>query len=91
METTEQLHINTNVDQQDKGDYTYKVEHVVGTPFSIIEKEGDYFGALGNHRITDIYEDKKELEKNLKKTDWDKIVQVIYAVVEQFNNKNKIE
>lgn len=89
METTEQLHINTNVDQQDKGDYTYKIEHVKGTPFSIIEKDGNYFGTIGNHRITDLYDEKKELEKNLKKTDWDKIVQVIYAVVEQFNNSKK--
>ena len=89
METTEQLHINTNVDQQDKGDYTYKIEHVEGTPFSIIEKDKNYFGTIGNHRITDIYDDKKELEKYLKKTDWDKIVQVIYAVVEQFNNSKK--
>ena len=91
MKTQEKLSINTNVDQQDKNDYAYKVEHVENTPFSIITKDEEYFGVIGNHRITEIYKIKEALEIDLLQTDWNKIVQVIYAIVEQFNNRKNLE
>jgi hypothetical protein len=86
----ESLNTLTNVELQDKNDYsnnlTFKnIEH---TPFTIVKQNNEYYGLIGNHRITEIYLDEKVLEKDLKKITWDRVVQVIWAITEKFKLNN---
>lgn len=66
-----------------------KFEEVKDTPFTIVEQEGKYFGVLGQHRITEVFEEKTKLQTELKKVNWNKVVQVIWAVAEKFNKNKK--
>jgi hypothetical protein len=92
MKTTEQLNTFTSVETKDKQESSIDVnfENIENTPFTIVEQNGEYFGTLGNHRLTDIYEDKEECKKDLTEITWNRLVQVIWGISEKFN-KIKIE
>ena len=46
--------------------------------------EGKSFGVIGQNRITEEYEDNEKLKKDLKKVDWNKIVNVIWNVCDLY-------
>lgn len=71
-------------DKQTSGEIV-KYEKLESTPFTIVSIEKEHFGAMGMHRITDIYETKEEVKADLEKMTWDRVVQVIWAVVEKVN------
>lgn len=79
-----------NVETQDKQDFLSKVEKVEKTPFSIVEENGEYFGVLGNHRLTPIYKYKKDCKWDLEEITWDRLVQVIWVVTEKIKEKEEI-
>lgn len=62
--------------------------HVEGTPFTIVREEKNYFGIIGEHRITENYDNEKEIRNELVKITWDRIIQVIWAVSNKFNKIN---
>lgn len=85
MNTQEEL-----LDTMDnKNSYNLEFEEVKNTPFTIVKKENDYFGVIGEHRITEMYENKEELIKNLTEFSWDRVSQVIWAITEKFNKNNE--
>ncbi len=59
---------------------------VDNTPFTIVKHENVYYGVIGNHRITEGYDSEKEIKKELEKINWDRLVQVIWAIVNKFKN-----
>ncbi len=61
-------------------------EIIENTPFTIVKEENTYFGLIGNHRITNGYDDKEQLKQDITKITWDRIVQVIWAVAEKYKN-----
>lgn len=89
MKTQDTLDINTNVeilDNQNLNSETQEVTTINETPFAIVKVQEGYIGVIGNHRITEPYLDKQLLEKELKEFTWNRITQVIWAVVEKFKN-----
>lgn len=76
----------------DKKNYSSELEfiQVENTPFTIVRQKKEYFGLIGEHRITDSYETLEEIEKIIKEITWDRIVQVIWAITEKYN-KIKLE
>ena len=88
METTElklqQDSLNTTDNNQSSE--IIKFEVVENSPFTIAEQNEEYFGILGTHRITDNYEDKEKLKKDLLEITWDRIIQVIWAVAEKYKD-----
>jgi hypothetical protein len=89
MKTTESENTFTNVDLLDKQDSSnnYTFEHIENTPFTIVTEGNEHFGLIGNHRITESYENKETLKEELVKFSWDRVAQVIWAVVEKFKNE----
>lgn len=85
--------LNTSQDANtlDKQDFSSKVEKVENTPFTIIEDEGEFFGVLGNHRLTQKYKYKKDCVADLEDITWNRIVQVIWVVAEKLKQKEEIE
>ena len=66
-----------------------KFEHIEGTPFTIVKQDEKYYGLIGNHRITDEWTNIDELKEDLLKVSWDRITQVIWAVVEKFKHNEE--
>lgn len=62
----------------------WKFEAIEGTPFTIVNDEGVLYGLCGQNRITEGYDKREDLEKDLKAITWDRITQVIYTMVEKF-------
>ena len=60
------------------------IEVLEDTPFGTVTIEGRSFGVIGQNRITEEYEDIEKLKKDLKKIDWNKIVNVIWNVCDLY-------
>jgi len=84
----ESLNTYTSAEVLNKQDSNYEIKTTIieNTPFTIVEMNKEYFGVIGSHRITEMYESKEECEKNLKEITWDRLTQVIWAVVEKFKH-----
>lgn len=80
----------------DNKNYSKDLEfiNVANTPFTICKKDKEYFGLIGEHRITEMYDKLEVLEKEIQAITWDRLIQVIWAVSEKFaknsDNINKI-
>jgi hypothetical protein len=95
METPETLNIKTNVDLLDNtnssNEELKEVTTIDETPFAIVKIKEGYIGVIGQHRITEVYLSKEILEKELKEFSWNRVTQVIWAVVEKFKyNKEEL-
>lgn len=67
-------------------------KEVEGTPFMIISKNdvNEHFAVLGEYRITEVYDDVKMVDKEVKKVTWNRIIQVIMIMNEKnINLKDK--
>lgn len=73
-----------NVKEADKqnSSETIERENIENTPFTLIKVEEKWFGAMGKYRITEPSASKKEIETELKKVTWNRIVQVIQILIE---------
>lgn len=93
MKVVESSNTNTLEETLDKVNYSNELEvnPIENTPFAIIKTNGEYFGAIGKHRITESYTNLGELEKELKDFSWNRVTQVIWAVVEKYKEILKEE
>tara|TARA_B110001452_G_scaffold243599_1_gene227136 strand:+ start:381 stop:662 length:282 start_codon:yes stop_codon:yes gene_type:complete len=92
METkVKQLH--TSVSGMDKENSSreelVKRKTVEKSPFEIISIDGKSFGAMGQYRVTEPMETVKEVEKELKKITWDRLVQVVMILQDLKNKTDK--
>lgn len=91
MEIKESLNTQTSVeklDNKNSNSEMFESTQIEETPFTIIKHDEKYFGVLGNHRITQIFDTKEECEADLKDINWNRVMQVIWAVVEKFTKLN---
>jgi hypothetical protein len=91
MEIKESLNTQTSVEtlnNKNSNSEIFTHEQVEETPFTIIKHDEKYFGVLGNHRVTQIFDTKEECEADLKDINWNRVMQVIWAVVEKFTKIN---
>jgi hypothetical protein len=87
MKIVESLNTQTSVETLDKQNSNYELfesEQLSETPFTIIKANGKYFGVLGKHRVTELFDTKEKVETELKDVNWNRILQVIWAVVAKF-------
>lgn len=91
MKTQELSNTQTSVETLDNKNLNSELletNQVENTPFTIVKHDNKYFGVLGNHRITELFETKEECETELKDINWNRVMQVIWAVVEKFTKIN---
>jgi len=90
MKTTELENTSMNVEEQTNKNYSsLEFTNVENSPFTIVREENQYFGLIGLHRITEKYDDIEELKEDLLKFSWDRVAQVIWAVVEKFKHSEE--
>jgi hypothetical protein len=91
METkVKQLHTNVNGTDKKKSSKNtelVKRDSIKDTPFEIITIEGKSFGAMGDYRITEEKKTAKEVEKELSKITWNRIIQII-MILDEVKNRN---
>lgn len=80
------------LDTTDNKNYSTDLEFKIieNTPFTIVRQDKEYFGLIGEHRITESYDNIEKCENEVKEITWDRIVQVIWAITEKYN-KIKLE
>ena len=65
---------------------TISRKEIKDSPFNIITVDGESFGVMGDYRLTEKAGTVKEVEKQLKKITWNRIIQVIMLLDEMKNN-----
>jgi hypothetical protein len=58
-------------------------EHLENSPFTLVNNEGKWYGLMGNHRLTEAYEDRETLVKELTEITWNRLTQVMWAISEK--------
>lgn len=89
MKTTEYSNTLTNVDQPNNNELNYEFTNVEDSPFTIVRQEDKYYGVIGNHRLTESYDNLEDLKEDLLEISWNRLTQVIWAVVEKFKINNE--
>lgn len=70
----------------DKETSSKLVEHVQieNTPFTVVRHEDKSYVMLGNYRLTEGMKTIVEAEEDAKRFDWERIMQVIGVMIEEF-------
>ncbi len=55
------------------------------SPFIVVETRGEFFGAMGNYRLTEMYEDLEECKRSLSEFTWNRVIQVMMLLNEKLN------
>jgi len=74
------------------GKQTIEREEIKDSPFHVITIEGESFGVMGEYRLTEKAQSKKEVIEQLEKITWNRIIQVIMLLEEvktKLNDKIK--
>jgi len=69
---------NLNSDKEELIKRTY----VIDSPFVIITTDGKSFGTLNKYRITELYDTVEEVNEELGKITWNRLIQVMMIVNE---------
>lgn len=89
MEIAEQLNTNGNAENTNskKSNLTELITHIDETPFAVIESEQGFSVVMGKYRMSEAFKTKEEATENAKKITWMRILQVMGATMENYNEK----
>lgn len=67
------------------------INDVPGTPFTVVSdlENNRHFGALGNYRLTELYESKDVASKHVRKLNWENVIRVMTVIMEQYKKSEK--
>lgn len=68
-----------------------KRTEIENSPFVIIGTEKGCFGALGEYKVTEDYETKEEVEKDLGDVSWNNITRLVLVLIEKVKKLEQIE
>ena len=93
MENTKVRKLQPNakkVNKEDSGPKEELIERdeIKNSPFEVITKNGQSWGAMGQYRLTEVGNDKIKIKKELEKITWNRIIQVI-MILNEITNKQK--
>ena len=74
--------LQQNVEEADKNGSLIERESIEDSPFTVISIEGYHFGVMGDYRITEKNNSKKEIIKELSKITWNRIIQIVMILDE---------
>lgn len=72
-----------------KGKQLIKRFEVKDSPFVIVKIEKEYFGTMGKYRITESHKNKVDVEIELEKITWNRLIQVVLLLIES-TKENKL-
>lgn len=62
-------------------------DKIEGTPFTVVGLNGKYFLAMGNHRLTEVFDSSEEAAEQLSKNMWEIVMQIVVIVAEALRKK----
>lgn len=68
----------------------FEVIEKQGNPMVIIRQNKNYFVGLGNQRLSVIFDTLEEAEKDLNRTDWERMLQVMHVAIKSEKEAEKI-
>lgn len=72
-----------------KNEALFNRKEIKNTPFEVISTKEGHFIALGQYRLSELYEKQDEAVKEANKITWNRLFQVIGIVMESYKlNKN---
>lgn len=74
------------IHNNDSSELTEKIE-INETPFTAIRIENKWFLTMGKYRITEPLTSKEEVLQDANRSDWNRILQVIGVMIEEYNKK----
>lgn len=83
-------HTNGMLKETNNNDYSIKNEELVerieveNTPFTVAGVKQGWFVLIGNTRLTDGLESKEEALEDAKRVDWERMMQVMSVMIEQY-------
>ncbi len=91
MRDTKKEEMSSSAERLDNTDSNYEMvkrQRVEGSPFELItiEDEGSFI-ALGNKRLTEVYEKKLQALDAINEKSWNNIIRVMVVVMDNINNK----
>ena len=97
MEDTKVKQLQPNAKKVNKedssGEELIKRKQITDSPFEVITRDGYSFGVMGNYRLTEQNYNKNQVEevnKELEKVTWNRVVQVI-MILDEIKEKLKTE
>lgn len=85
---TELLQQDFGTDDTNKNEELVTRTDVPGTPFTIIGIKNEYFGVMGQYRLTEPNTSKELIKAELTQITWDRLVQVIAIMIESRDKLN---
>lgn len=61
----------------------FKVKRIAKTPFSIVNKEGNYFLTVGNHMISPTYNTEDKIMQWLEENKWNAVTTLILLLIDK--------
>jgi hypothetical protein len=58
--------------------------NIENTPFTIVRQKKEYYGLIGNNRITESFDTFEKCEKSVTEITWDRLVQVMWTIANKF-------
>jgi len=80
--------VSKNAEMQENTELVKRLD-VKDSPFQVIETKGEFFGAMANYRLTEVYETEAECREALEEFTWNRVVQVMMLLNEKLNELNK--
>ncbi|AXH74418.1 MAG: hypothetical protein [Microviridae sp.] len=71
------------------GEELIQRDEVENTPFQVITINKESFGVFGQYRITEMYHTKQQCMAELRRMDWNRIVQICTLINEMLNKNTK--
>ena len=95
MENTKVRKLQPNakkVNKEDSGPKEELIERytIKDSPFEVITKNGESWGAMGQYRLTEVGNDRKKVKKELEKITWNRIIQVT-MILNEINKKQQLK
>lgn len=78
------------VNKEESGDKEEIIQRdeIKNSPFEVITKNGQSWGAMGQYRLTEVENDRKKVKRELTKITWNRVIQVI-MILNEITNKQK--
>lgn len=67
------------------------IRYVDETPFAVVQTEMGFYVIMGKYRMSESFKSYEEAEQDAKRVDWMRILQVMGAVVENYNLKTETD
>lgn len=86
-QNTEKLELDGSQESMNNKDYSHNdMVKIENTPFTIVTGEKGSFTAMGKYRLSEEMTYEEALE-DVKRTDWDRTMQVIGIMIEEYKTK----